>query len=86
MATPKGMSAMALTTSSVERSIVSTPPMARSEVEAKNAVPFWSEDMMLASTMRFSRISICSIQMRRCSFMRTLRPRWRAGVISTATW
>ena len=39
--------------------------MARSDVEAKNAVPFISADRMVVSTMRFSRSTICSIQRKR---------------------
>ncbi len=44
---------------------VSAPPTAMREVEAKKAVPFWSAAMMLVSTIRFSRVSIRSIQRRR---------------------
>jgi hypothetical protein len=36
--------------------------MAMSEVEAKNAVPFMREAMIVVSTIRFSRTTICSIQ------------------------
>ena len=38
------------------------PPTAKSDVEAKNAVPFWSEARMVVSTIRFSRTTIWSIQ------------------------
>ena len=48
-----------------ERSSVSAPPTAISEVEAKNAVPFCSAATICASTMRISRASIWIIQMSR---------------------
>ena len=44
--------------SSVERTSVSAPPTAISEVDAKNAVPFCSDAMICMSTMRMSRVSI----------------------------
>jgi hypothetical protein len=36
--------------------------MAMSDVEAKKAVPFMREVMIVVSTIRFSRTTICSIQ------------------------
>jgi hypothetical protein len=54
-----------------------------SDVDAKNAVPFCSDAMMVVSTMRFSRTTICSIQRCRYPFIRRLRPRPAACVRST---
>ena len=62
---PNGSAATTCRISSVERSSVSAPPIAISEVEAKNAVPFCSAATICASTMRISRPSIWSIQMSR---------------------
>jgi hypothetical protein len=49
----------------VARFLVRPPPIAISEVEAKNAVPFCSAAMIWASTMRSSRWSARRIQMSR---------------------
>jgi hypothetical protein len=80
---PKGDSPRSVSTSSGERKRVSAPPIAKSEVEAKKAVPFCSEAMMVVSTTRFSRTSIRSIQRCLWAFMRRLRLRPPAAVIST---
>ncbi len=52
---PNGSADTTGISSSVERSSVSAPPIASSEVEAKNAVPFCSAAMICMSTMRISR-------------------------------
>ena len=55
---PIGSVATTLSTSSVERMMVSAPPIANSEVDAKNAVPFCSAAIICMSTMRISRSSM----------------------------
>ena len=45
-----------------ERRMVSVPPIANSEVVAKNAVPFCSAAMICMSTIRCSRTSMRRIQ------------------------
>jgi hypothetical protein len=52
-------------TSSVERSRLSVPPIAISEVEAKKAVPFCSAAMICMSTILASRCSMRRIQISR---------------------
>ena len=51
--------------SPLERRMVSAPPMANSDVVAKNAVPFCSATMICVSTMRCSRASMRRIQVSR---------------------
>ena len=62
---PKGIAAATASMSSVGRIKVSAPPIAISEVDAKNAVPFCSDAMIWVSTMRTSRSSMRVIQISR---------------------
>ena len=70
----------------MDRSNVSAPPMAISEVEAKKAVPFCSAAMICMSTMRMSRSSIRRIHISRYASMRELSPfrPWRLHSIVAA--
>ncbi len=51
--------------SPLERRMVSAPPIANSEVVAKNAVPFCRAAMICMSTIRCSRSSMRRIQVTR---------------------
>ena len=62
---PNGIAPMTVNISSDERSSVSAPPIAISEVEAKKAVPFCSAAMTWPSIMRMSRASMRCIQISR---------------------
>jgi hypothetical protein len=59
-------------------------PIARSEVEAKKAVPFCRPAMIDVSIMRRSRRSIASIHSRRCTFIAAVKVRVRNGLKSTS--
>ena len=72
--TPNGSVDTMVIRSSVERRIVSVPPIAISEVEAKKAVPFCSDAMICASTMRMSRRNISCIHPSRWMCMRAFSP------------
>jgi hypothetical protein len=52
---PSGSVASTDMASSVERSSVNPPPMAKSVVDAKKAVPFCNDAMICMSTIRASR-------------------------------
>ncbi len=59
---PKGKVANRLMTSSPDRDRVRTEPRAISEVDAKKAVPFWSDALICVSTTRLSRTITCRAQ------------------------
>jgi hypothetical protein len=70
---PKGSVASTLSISSGDRRIVSAPPIASSEVEAKKAVPLTSVVITCVSTMRVSRCSMRCIHISRYWFISWFR-------------
>ena len=79
-----GSRSTALITSSDVVRKAKAAPIARSEVEAKKAVPFCRPATIDVSTMRPSRRDSISIHIRRCRFIAAVSVRPRQGLMSTS--